>query len=796
MLNANFKKLLKVNFKVLLIHLFPISKPYSMQKFYSVLLLSSIIFFGVSLSAQAQNQPSDYTVFVNPFIGSGSVDSLSLSGSNFPGACVPFGMVQLSPDTRAYPDDPCSGYDYNDKSIVGFSHTHLSGTGCPDLYDFLFMPYGGEIKWNMGSDDNLTKGYRSTYRHSNESATPGYYSVILDDYNIKAEMTATEHCGMQRYTFANNDPYHLIVDLDHSLIRNSPYRFCKILSAQVRVIDNKTIEGYRIISGWAKLRKVYFRAEFSRPFDSHVFKEGQYIFPGAEVGNHSDLKIVLNFDRDNREPLLVKVGLSSVSQDACIENMNAEIKGFNFEGVAQQAKRSWNRELACIDIEGSVKQKTIFYTGLYHLFIQPNNIADVSGDYLSTDFSVKNAPDKKHYSTFSLWDTYRTAHPLYTLVQKDRTAGFINSMLRQYQTYGYLPIWQLWGTETYCMIGNHAIPVIVDAYFKGIPGIDYNLAYEAVKASSLNSHRNAPFNVLDKYGYFPEDIQSQSVSIELEIAYDDWCVARMAEKMGKTADLNYFWNRSEDYKNLFDKRIGFFRAKDSLGRWMEPFDPLAYGGNGGFPFTEGNGWQYLWYVPQDVYSFIGMLGGDEKFTQKLDEFFTLDSLPAEMNGNASGFIGQYAHGNEPSQHIAYLYDFTNKPWEAQFYSAKILNEMYSDNSSGYSGNEDCGQMSAWYIFSAMGFYPVNPANGVYCFGSPQLEKAVIHLGGGKEFTIITHDAGADNVYIQRMLLNGKEYKKNFITHQDIVVGGELEYYMGSKPNKKMAGYEKPPEVSR
>ena len=501
-------------------------------------------------------------------------------------------------------------------------------------------------------------------------------------------------------------------------MRNSPYRFCKILSAQVRVVDNKTIEGYRIISGWAKLRKVYFRAEFSRAFDTHIFKAGQYEFADVPVANHQELKVILNFNKDNDQPLVVKVGISSVSAEGAKENLDAEIKDFNFENIASLASKAWNKELACIDVVGTDKQKAIFYTGLYHLFIQPNNIADVSGNYLSTDNSLKNAPDKKHYSTFSLWDTYRAAHPLYTLIQQDRTAGFINSMLRQYQTYSYLPIWQLWGTDTYCMIGNHAIPVIVDAYFKEIPGVDYQLAYEAVKASSTNSHKNAPFSLLDKYGYFPEELQTQSVSLTLEIAYNDWCVAQMAKKMGKTEDYAYFSKRASNFKNLFDKNIGFFRAKDSKGEWINPFNPLAYGGNGGFPFTEGNAWQYLWYVPHDVGSFVDLMGGDKKFTQKLDTFFSLDAKPEDVNGNASGFIGQYAHGNEPSHHIVYLYDFTNEPWKAQFYSAKIQNELYNDKQSGYSGNEDCGQMSAWYLFSSMGFYPVNPANGIYCFGSP------------------------------------------------------------------------------
>jgi len=763
------------------------------MKKYLFTLIGASLLFQLGLFAQT----TDYTQFVNPFIGTGSVDSLSLSGSNFPGACMPFGLVQLSPDTREYPDDPCSGYDYNDPSILGFSHTHMSGTGCPDLYDFLFMPYGGEIKWNPGSDDGKIKGFRSTYRHINEKASPGYYSVVLDDYNIKAELTATEHCGMHRYSFADKNPYHLIIDLDHSLVRSNPRRYVKILSSQVRVINNQTIEGYRIITGWAKLRKVYFRAEFSRPFDSHIFKTGGiYEIPDAPVGNSDNLKFVMNFQKNNDQPLLIKVGISSVSQEGARKNLEAEINGFNFENVSTRAHNAWNKELACIDADGTPRQKAIFYTGLYHLFIQPSNIADVSGDYTSTDTSIKNAPDKTHYSTFSLWDTYRAAHPLYTLIQEKRTAGFINSMLRQYQTYGYLPIWQLWGTDTYCMIGNHSIPVIVDAYFKGIQGVDYQLAYEAIKASSTTAHKKSPFYLLDKYGYFPEDKQTESVSITLEIAFNDWCVAQMAKKMGKLDDYNFFAKRAESYKNLWDPTVGFFRPKNSDGKWSENFNPLAYGANGAFPFTEGNGWQYLWYVPQDVPSFAGLMGGIPNFTKKLDTFFTLEVRPTDVNGNASGFIGQYAHGNEPSHHIVYMYDFTNEPWKAQLYSAKIMKDLYNEGNSGYSGNEDCGQMSAWYIFSSMGFYPMNPANGVYCFGSPQLKNATINLANGKQFTIITNNAGDENIYIQKIILNGKPYLKNYITHQDIVAGGKLEFFMGKTPNKKMAQYEKPLSLAR
>ncbi|MCE1197506.1 MAG: GH92 family glycosyl hydrolase [Marinilabiliales bacterium] len=734
----------------------------------------------------------DYTRFVNPFLGTGSIDSLSLSGSNFPGACMPFGLVQLSPDTREYPDDPCSGYEYKDGTIVGFSHTHLSGTGCPDLYDFLFMPAGGPLEWKPGSDDGKVKGFRSRFSHANEQAVPGYYSVVLDDYHIRAELTATEHCGLHRYTFADNQPYHLIIDLEHSLVKNSPYRSVKILSAQVRVVDNHTIEGYRIISGWAKLRKVYFRAEFSRPFAHSVSKAGNDAFPDNPVTNHPNLKIALQFPSGNNEPLLVRVGLSSVSAEGAAANLKAEMPDFDFGKVAAAASQAWNRELSCIDIQGTEKQKTIFYTGLYHLFIQPNNIADVSGQYLKTDDSPAKASDNKHYSTFSLWDTYRAAHPLYTLVQEGRSAGFVNSMIRQFDTYGYLPIWQLWGTDTYTMIGNHAIPVIVDACLKGIPGIDVAHAYAAVKGSSLNAHRNAPVHLLDQYGYFPEDLQSQSVSITLEIAYNDWCVAQLAKALGKEEDYRYFSKRAGCYQNLFDAGTGFFRAKDSKGAWIQPFNPLAYGGNGGFPFTEGNAWQYLWYVPQDVPAFQSLFGGEKNFLAKLDTFFTLNARPEDVNGNASGFIGQYAHGNEPSHHIVYLYDFTSQPWKAQQYSAKILNDLYNEGHSGYSGNEDCGQMSAWYIFSAMGFYPVNPANGIYCFGSPLLKQAVIRLANGKQFTVRTANAGGANCYIQKILLNGKPWKKNFITHADIEAGGTLDFVMGPQPNKKMAAYEKPP----
>ncbi len=722
--------------------------------------------------------------FVNPFIGTGAVDQSSLSGSNFPGATVPFGFVQLSPDTQDNPDNPASGYDYNNKTIVGFSHTHLSGTGVSDLFDVLFMPTTGDIKTVPGEAEKPGSGYRSGFSHTQESAKPGYYQVKLLDYNINAELTATEHAGFHRYTFPANSAAHVIIDMNHSLNKKRNYWACKIIGSEIRIVDNKTIEGYRILTGWAKLRKIYFRAEFSKPITSSIMVNGSRVYNNEVIVNGTNIKTALNFDISDGNALLVKVGLSPVSIANAQQNLDKEISGWDFEGVANEAENKWEKELDKIHIDATPEQKQIFYTGLYHAFTQPNNMADVNGDYQATDLTIRNASDKKHYSTFSLWDTYRAAHPLYTILQPERTADFINSMFRQYDTYGYLPIWQLWGDENYCMIGNHAIPVIVDAALKGIKGFDIDKAYEAVKGSSVRSHPGSPFDIWEKYQYMPENQQSQSVSITMEMAYDDWCVAQLAKKLGKTDDYNRFMKRSQFYKNLYDKQSGFFRGKNDDGKWLSPFNPLQYGGNGGNPYTEGNAWQYFWYVPQDVNGLIALVGGDKAFTEKLDTFFSLKDLPGEVNGNASGFIGQYAHGNEPSHHAAYLYDYAGQPWKTQAYVAKVLNELYNNTSSGYSGNEDCGQMSAWYIFSSMGFYPVNPANGVYAIGSPILAKAVIHLAEGKDFTVITKNASPKNVYIQSVKLNGKAYNKAYITHKDITEGGQIEFTMGGKPNTK------------
>jgi len=451
----------------------------------------------------------------------------------------------------------------------------------------------------------------------------------------------------------------------------------------------------------------------------------------------------------------------------------------------------WETELQKITIEGTKEQKDIFYTGMYHAFIQPNNIADVNGDYPGTDMVVRNAPDKKHYTTFSLWDTYRAANPLYTLTQPARTANFINSMIRQSDTFGFLPMWQLWGLENYCMIGNHAIPVIVDAALKGIKGFDMEKAYDAIIKSATTDHTMFPASAWEKYGYIPEDINSQSVSITLEEAYDDWCVSQLARKLGKSDDYERFMKRSAFYKNVYDSKTKFFRGKKKDGNWLEPFNPLKYGANGGqygstdySPYTEGNAWQYLFYVPQDVNGLMELMGGKDKFAAKLDTFFTLKDMPSEKNMNASGFIGQYAHGNEPSHHVTYLYNFVGQPWKTQKLVAQVQNELYNNSFSGYAGNEDCGQMSSWYIFSAMGFYPVNPANGVYVIGSPTLSSAKINLENGKVFSVTVKNASKENIYIQSAKLNGKVYTRTYITQNDITNGGTLEFVMGKQPDKK------------
>ena len=747
------------------------------MKFISSVILS--LFF---VNGSAQINRKDFTQYVNPFIGTAQTDTNSLSGSVFPGACMPFGMVQLSPDNYDGPEDPASAYNYKEKTIVGFSHTHLNGTGVGDLYDVMVQPVTGMPLWQAGDAAKPRSGYRSAFTHSTEKASPGYYTVLLDDYNVKVELTATEHVGFHKYSFPKTDSAYVLFDLDHTLDKKRPYWVCKVVAAHMKQVDKYTVEGYRILTGWARLRKIYFVAKFDKPIQQSVFVNGKKIFADANLINGNAAKAAFRFNTKQNGTVQMKVALSATSIEDAYKNMTAELNDWNFEKAVVNAKFAWNKALSVIDADGTEAQKQIFYTGLYRNFIQPNNLANADGTYSGTDFTTHKANDGTHYSTFSLWDTYRATHPLYTLTAPKKDAAFINSMLRQYKTYGYLPIWQLWGDENYCMIGNHAIPVIADAMQKGIKGFDYEEAYKACVASSTTDHPGAPFSVWNKYHYFPENIQSQSVSLTLEIAYDDWCVAQMAKQLGKTKDAGFFTQRSTWYKNLYDAQTKFFRAKNDKGEWINPFNPLQYGGNGGNPFTEGNAWQYFWYVPQDMPGLISITGGADAFNTKLDSMFTLQAKESDVNGNASGFIGQYAHGNEPSHHVAYLYNYSGQPWKTQFYTHKILTELYDNTTAGLSGNEDCGQMSAWYVFSAMGFYPVNPASGIYVFGSPLLKHTVLNLDNGKTFTVDVTNAG--KTYIQSVILNGRPYTKTYIKHMDIENGGTLSFVMGDEPNKQ------------
>ncbi len=743
------------------------------------------IFFISCLSALLTISPAmadKCVTHVNPFIGTGAVKS-GLSGNNFPGATVPFGMVQLSPDTRNFPDwGQASGYDYNDTNIYGFSHTHLSGTGVAELFDILLMPFTGN------TDEAITKlktdqGIFSSFSHKDEKAKPGYYQVKLTDFEINAELTATTRAGYHRYTFPENSNAHLLIDLNHSANKNS--WSSSIPNAQIRIIDAFTIEGYRVITGWAHLRKVYFSMRFSKPLTANTMISESEVVRNLKNIDGRNLKMILDFSSDNNAPLLVKVGISPVSTANARQNLDQEIGDLSFDEIASRAEDLWETELSKVKVAGTPSQMQIFYTALYHAFIQPNTFFDVNGEYMKQDFTIGKLNPKTEgtYATFSLWDTYRAAHPLYTILQPEKSVEFINTLINHYQIIGYMPVWQLWGQDNFCMIGNHSIPVVVDAVMKGLPGINKEKAYEAVRGSSSNSHINSPFEVWDKYGYMPENIQSQSVSITLEIAYDDWCVAQLAKKLGKTQDYDYFLKRSKYYRNLYNLQTGFFQPKDDKNQWIEPFNPLKYGANGGNPFTEGNAWQYYWYVPQDVKDLISLTGGDKAFFKKLETFFSLDTHETELNSNASGFIGQYAHGNEPSHHVAYLYNYSGQPWRTQFFVNKIMKEMYNTSSSGYAGNEDCGQMSSWFVFSALGFYPVNPASGIYVIGSPLFSYAKIQLQAGKTLEIKAENVSDKNIYIQSVSLNGNPFVNNYITHKELLNGGMLVFKMGNKPSK-------------
>ena len=729
-------------------------------------LLLSVCAFSLTL---ATLQAGEITKYVNPFIGTGAIDG-GLSGNNYPGATSPFGMIQLSPDTSEAPNwGDASGYDYNRNTIFGFSHTRLSGTGASDLIDITLMP----------TSSGRTS---SAFTHDEEKARPGYYQVMLKDEGINAELTTTQRNGIHRYQYPAGKDAEIILDMDHSADKGSWGR--RIINSQIRILNDHAVEGYRIITGWAKLRKIYFYMEFSSPILTSTLRDGGRVHENTAVINGTNLHGCFRFGQLNGKPLTCKVALSSVSMENARQNMEQEAPHWDFDRYVAAADADWEKQLGKIEVKGTEVQKEIFYTALYHTMIQPNTMSDVNGEYMAADYTTRKvANNETHYTTFSLWDTFRASHPLYTLLEPERVTDFVKSMIRQYEYYGYLPIWQLWGQDNYCMIGNHSIPVITDAILKGIPGIDMEKAYEAVYNSSVTSHPNSPFEVWEKYGFMPENIQTQSVSITLEQAFDDWCVAQLAAKLNKDADYQRFHKRSEYYRNLFHPKTKFFQSKNDKGEWIEPFDPYQYGGNGGHPFTEGNAWQYFWYVPHNIQALMELTGGTKAFEQKLDTFFTSTYKSEQMNHNASGFVGQYAHGNEPSHHVAYLYNFAGQPWKTQKYVSHILNTLYNNTSSGYAGNDDCGQMSAWYVFSAMGFYPVDPVSGRYEIGTPMYPEMKMHLDNGKIFTVLAPAVSKENIYIQSVKLDGKPYDKSYITHEQIMNGSVFEFEMGNKPGK-------------
>lgn len=735
-----------------------------MKRLLPILLLSA---------ATLTTQAIDYTKYVNPFIGTQTDETGALSGSTFPGATMPQGMVQLSPETENYVTwDPCCGYDYNRDSIFGFTHTHLSGTGCTDLIDISLMPTIKRV-----TPELLQKGnFGVPFSHDKESATPGYYMVELD--GVKAEMSATTRVGIHRYTFPQGQPQTIILDLDRMTFRGDAYyagrRAYQIIQSQMRVVDEKTIEGFRVLTGWAKLRKVYFRAEFSKPIASRMMMDGRRSVGNSDIMNGRALRAALQF-QDDGKPLMVKVAISPVDIDGARQNMKAEAQSWDFKHFTYHAHDEWEKQLSYIDIEGTDAEKTIFYTGLYHVLMQPNTMSDADGRYMDTNFEIRQMPKGQTYhSTFSLWDTFRAAHPLYTLVYPDIAAQFVRDMMLHHDTYGYLPIWDLWGQDNYCMIGNHAIPVLSDAILAELPGIDYEKAYKAMVESSTRTHTNSPFEIWEQYGYMPQNLQGTSVSITLEQAFDDWCVAAVAKKLGKKEDYERFLKRSEFYRNLWDSKTGFFRPKDSNGKWVEPFDPLSYEQP---CFIEGNAWQYMWFVPQNPQGLIQLLGGPAGFIRKLDENFTLTATSGEVNGNASGFVGQYAHGNEPSHHTVYLYNFAGRPDKTQQLVEKVRSQFYNATPCGYAGNDDCGQMSAWYIFSSLGFYPFNAGAAEYVLGTPLFRKATLHLSAGKDFVITAPKKEPGKVLVKSVKLNGKVVKDLKISHRDIMAGGTLEFVM-------------------
>jgi len=703
------------------------------------------------------------TSLVDPFIGTGG------HGHTYPGASVPFGMVQLSPDTRLTGWDGCSGYHYSDSVIYGFSHTHLSGTGVSDYGDVLFMPTTGEIKLERGSSNNTNSGYCSKFSHNNEFASPGYYSVTLDDYEIDVELTVTERTGFHKYTFPENEKSNIIIDLEHRDF---------VIESGIKIVSDTEIEGFRRSRQWAADQHIYFVANFSKPFNLRGIALNDTVWENINEANGRSLKAFVQFNTSKNEDVMVKVGISAVSIEGARKNAESEISDWDFDKTKELADNKWENQLNKIRVSGGTKQEqSIFYTSLYHTSLSPNLYMDTDGKYRGRDLKVHQLKNRKYYTVFSLWDTFRATHPLFTIIEPEKTLDFIKTFIDQYEQGGTLPVWELGANETMCMIGYHSVPVIVDAFRKGIKDFDTEKALEAMKHSADLDHLGLKY--YRESGYIPANEEGESVSKTLEYAYDDWCIAMMAKDMGREEDYERFIERALYYKNIYDSSTGFMRAKMS-GSWFSPFDPREVN----FNYTEANCWQYSFFVPQDIEGLMKLSGGEDKFVSKLDELFSTSSeTTGRDQADITGLIGQYAHGNEPSHHMVYLYNYAGFPWKTQEKVKQILKTMYSDRPDGLSGNEDCGQMSAWYVLSAIGFYPVCPGDNTYIIGSPVFKKVNIKVDENKVFTVIANNVSEKNIYIQSATLNGETYNKSFIKHQDIINGGELVFEMGSKPSK-------------
>lgn len=712
-------------------------------------------------------------------------------------------MVQLSPDTWNADWDHCSGYHISDTSIMGFSHTHLSGTGAADLLDVLLMPAVGPVRTEPGPRDNPTSGYRSRFAHSDEHAEPGYYSVLLKDYGIRAELTTTARVGLHRYTFPADPSSHFIVDLEHGVWNSDiqPHP-TQVLSAEMKVVGNDTLVGGRRVGAWANGRYVFFAMRFSRPFASaQIVADNQTLEPSVRDAKATSLKCVLSMPTSQEEVIQVKVGISAVSTDGALRNLEAEVPGWDFDGVRRAAKQAWQRELSSIRIETTrVDHRKIFYTALYHAMVAPNLFSDVDGQYRGMDLQIHKLPaGENNYTTYSLWDTYRALHPLYTLIQNDRLPDLLNTLIRMAeQSPAGVPVWPLYAVETGCMIGYHSAPVLAEAYVKGVKGVDYAKAYPLWRKRAFVDNYRGLIQYRD-LGYIPCDQEEESVSKTLEYAYDDWAVAHLARAAGATEDYKLLLQRSRNYKNVFDGSITFMRGRLANQQWAEPFDPRGMGHSKQWrDFTESNSWEATFLNQHDLYEYMKLFGGEEGFVRKLDELFNQSSeLPPDAPPDIAGMVGQYAHGNEPGHHVAYMYAYAGAHYKTQSRVRFLLDTMHHADPDGLAGNEDCGQMSAWYVMSALGLYAVDPVSGIYVFGSPLFDRATIQLDGGKQLVVETVGNGPDKPYIQAVTWNGKPYSKSWIRHAEILEGGTLQFHMSAQPNTNFgtAPQDRPPSFA-